>query len=72
MSVQAEALGPCLDGVVELHEVDGEHVLIGEGSFAYVVEATYFGAPCAVKFFKTSPHGTISENIMKLDDIGVE
>ena len=65
MTVQAEALGPCLDGVVELHEVDGEHVTIGEGSFANVVEATYFGAPCAVKFFKTSPHGTISENIMK-------
>ena len=65
MSVQAEALGPCLDGVVEVHEVDGKHVTIGEGSFAKVVEATYFGAPCAVKFFKNPPHGTISENIRK-------
>lgn len=65
MSVQAETLGPCLDGVVELHEVDGEHVTIGEGSFASVVEATYFGAPCAVKFFKPSPHRTNSESTRK-------
>ena len=44
MSVQDEALGPCLDGAVDLDKVDGENVLIGEGSFAYVVEATYFEA----------------------------
>ena len=58
----AEAPGPCLDGIVKLQKVDDENVLIGEGSFAYVVEATYFGAPCAIKFFKPSPHGTNSEN----------
>lgn len=65
MNAQAEALGPCLDDVVQLHKVDDENVIIGEGSFASVVEATYFGAPCAVKFFKSSSYGTDSENIRK-------
>ena len=62
MSVQ-ESSESVLDGV-KLRKVDGEYDILGEGSFAFVVKATYFGAPCAIKLFKKLPW-TDSRSAMK-------